>query len=63
MSNWPPPVENPVYYRRGSLEQWAGKLTHRVEDDPYGDADELARIANDLQNHANYESDGGHEGC
>jgi hypothetical protein len=56
MSDWPKPVENPVYYRKNSLAQWAGKATHKVEDDPYGEADELARIANDLQNGEHYES-------
>jgi len=37
--------------RGGSLGQWAHLDKGRVEDDPYGEADELARIANDLMNH------------
>ena len=57
MSDWPPAVERPVYRRRGSLAQWGNLPRTKVEDNPYGEADELARIANDLQNHENFESD------
>jgi hypothetical protein len=40
--------------RGGSLGQWAHVKFPPVEDDPYGEADELARIANDLLNQEHY---------
>jgi hypothetical protein len=41
--------------RGGSLQQWAHLRTGEIDRDPYGEADELARIANDLANHSDVE--------
>ena len=36
--------------RGGSLQQWGHLDPSGQRNEPYGEADELARIANDLQN-------------
>jgi hypothetical protein len=43
--------------RGGSIHQWDHLVKPKVTDDPYGEADELARISNDLWNQEWFDGD------